>query len=35
VLGFISPFVATGGDLLMTLVFAMLLMFPAWLFGGD
>jgi hypothetical protein len=31
VLGFISPFVATGGDLLMTLVFAMLLMFPAWL----
>lgn len=31
VLGFISPFVATGGDLLMTLVFAMLLMFPACL----
>ena len=29
VLGIISPFVATGGDLLMTLVFAMLLMFPA------
>ena len=28
-LGRISPFVATAGDLLMTLVFAMLLMLPA------
>ena len=28
-LGLISPFVATAGDLLMTLVFATLLMLPA------